>query len=518
MLSTTTIYYIPCCLQPLTSFLSGIECMNEVVSSWKPALCGTPSSACNCTPMSSLHRETHTLTPAQAQTQTPAVDNCAKAVENLATLRNCLQSMESTNSFMTMTINRCIDYTKASKGVKLVPRPETVQLQACMQMPVNLMRNVQSAAVITLCDPAADLCSHVITDKQWLMENLLCLLSNAVKYSHMGAVEVGVKLEKGSSAVGGAHEVADMLRFEVQDTGVGLSAEARATLFNPFKQAQRLAGGTGLGLFSLAKRVEALQGRYGVQERSDGLQGSLFWFSIPYRPDQQSARLLLLDLRSASDCSSHTSPRGECIEKVYEHVLVVDDAPLIVKMTSMLLKRKGHQVEHAVNGAEALDMMLQVYQKRLVGQLPTAGQQSGAAAGASHREGQSPYDVVLLDLQMPVLDGIETLRRLRAVELQYLTQHSMCSGDNDPEALPLIERTDSVVLCDNAPCTLSQQQKLQPHSAQYRPYHQLVIALSANSDDETTQAALLAGADAFMAKPFTYENFTKVLQQLAVIS
>lgn len=60
-------------------------------------------------------------------------------------------------------------------------------------------------------------------------------------------------------------------------------------LFSPFKQTQRLAGGTGLGLYSLAKRLEALNGRYGVAKRRDGRQGSLFWFSIPYRPDNSPA-------------------------------------------------------------------------------------------------------------------------------------------------------------------------------------------------------------------------------------
>eukprot|EP01031_Cornospumella_fuschlensis_P025063 gene25063-30272_t len=81
----------------------------------------------------------------------------------------------------------------------------------------------------------------------------------------------------------------DLLRFEVSDHGIGLSDEAMLTLFNPFKQAQRLAGGTGLGLYSLARRIEALRGDYGVYGRPDEQQGSVFWFAIPYRPDRVSA-------------------------------------------------------------------------------------------------------------------------------------------------------------------------------------------------------------------------------------
>jgi hypothetical protein len=75
------------------------------------------------------------------------------------------------------------------------------------------------------------------------------------------------------------------IRVSIEDTGIGLSVESRKVLFQPFKQVQRMAGGTGLGLFSLSKRMESLGGSRGVAPRRDGLQGSNFWFSFPYRPD-----------------------------------------------------------------------------------------------------------------------------------------------------------------------------------------------------------------------------------------
>ncbi len=166
----------------------------------------------------------------------------------------CLQNMKGANSFMTMTINRCLDYTKASKGFKLVPTYETVLLEAKLNITTQMIRNAHPSVDITIRKIDDGICSHLITDRQWLLENLLCLLSNAAKYSHKGHVDIAVSLEKDNQ----------FLRVEVQDTGIGLSDEAMQSLFNPFKQAQRLAGGTGLGLFSLAKRVEALQGTYGV--------------------------------------------------------------------------------------------------------------------------------------------------------------------------------------------------------------------------------------------------------------
>ena len=406
-------------------------------------------------------------------------------------LLNCLQNMSSTNSFMTMTINRCLDYTKASKGFKLVPTFETVSLQQSLDMPVKLLQGAQHAVTIHLNEISESICSHIITDKQWLIENLLCLLSNASKYSSKGIVDISVthvtqvntanphdhnSKPTGSSAY---------LRFEVQDTGVGLSDEAMQTLFNPFKQAQRLAGGTGLGLFSLAKRVEALHGQYGVSRRPDGEQGSLFWFTIPYRPDETSAQLpcassacpSALTPTKSSDFSHDSGANGIMLSPksafdlsngAYK-ILVVDDAPLIVKMTTMLLQRKGHTVQHAVNGSDALEKLCVSIG---LGGTPTINDNVRG-------EDRVPlFDVVLMDLQMPVLDGIEAIRRLRAAEDKKY-------GLSDT--------------------LLSYAEHIEPAPGGAR---QFVVALSANSDEDTRQEALAAGADAFMAKPFTYDAFS----------
>jgi len=441
--------------QPLTALISSIEYMSDVMTIWGNVF---------------------------ANNKDRMVPEARKVVENnFILISGCLNSMRGTNSFMTMTINRCLDYTKASKGFKLVPKFETVSLQAALEMPVQLMRDVQDTIEISVVPLSAEVCQHVITDKQWLIENLLCLLSNAVKYSHKGCVQVSIRLEEESSAADieteyGATEKKDsqsMLRVEVQDTGIGLSDEAQKSLFNPFKQAQRLAGGTGLGLFSLAKRVEALDGQYGVNGRPDNEPGSLFWFTIPFRPDHSFSR-------SDSICSPTESPQvcGKKIEDPHppptpralpvDHlsVLVVDDAPMIVKMTTMLLQRKGHTVQHAVNGADALEKLL----VRMEGSTDGTSPRSAAT-----REMPAPpqFDVVLMDLQMPVLDGIEAIRRLRAAEARRDKKYGSSSSSSE---IPSNEK-------------------------------QFVIALSANSDMETQQEALAAGADLFISKPFTYEGF-----------
>ncbi len=428
------------------------------------------------------------------------------------------------------------------------------------------------------------------------------------------------------------------LKIEVQDTGIGLSEEAMRSLFTPFKQAQRLAGGTGLGLYSLAKRIEALCGHYGVSNRKDNKQGSLFWFAIPYRPDivfaqsmlkqnkmransmrgvnhaAHAARIAainanvnspnagneLIDLEAAppigsllglgsnsrsnnsllasepsggassgrpssalSTSSKHNDHPRPVIEKL--SILLVDDSLSILKMTTMMLKRSGHKVEQADNGAEGLDMILRGYEKMNA---------QGVVRGAR----QCPYDVVLMDLQMPVMDGFEAIRRLRAAEKQlkpvieydvnigrsndtesiYHTASEETAGmvkdfahvlanpsrtmiHNDPNDQEGNNEVDSRKTADSSrsgnngarigsmllqgnnnkhaahmlapgisPTPISTPTTTNTKSARMR--RQFVIGVSANSDHGTMMEAMKAGFDAFIGKPFSIDAFYEVLQ------
>lgn len=491
--------------------------------------------------------------------------------EAISSAKHCIENIKNTNSFMLMTINRFLDYTKTSKGMKLLPKNETIDLAESLSMPLKCMKDIQSRIPIYVNPIPEDICSHIITDNQWLQENVLCLLSNAIKYSHDGEVAVSVlkisgkdhqaleenaraflkygkevalsyfnhELSNSGSVNGGivgnksdsslkgsfflspsmdealSDDEREYLRIEVKDHGIGLSEEAMNSLFSPFKQAQRLAGGTGLGLYSLAKRIEALNGLCGVHKRPDGLQGSVFWFQIPYRPDVRAARLKTLDLGRATERSSlgsvdilakfnfnvksmtprpatHTaefndhnsiqsremrascsSPKHSIVQLVAQSceegtirgfrshsiskpgcctiqgssldVLIVDDAPSILKMTSMILSRQKHVVSTATNGAEAVKCVTE----RANSCLPL-------------------FDVVLMDLQMPVMDGLEATKRIREWE------------------------------------------KIQSEPRQ----RLIIIGVSANSDSDTAMAAYAAGVDAFITKPFSLDTFLTTYDSL----
>jgi CheY-like chemotaxis protein len=270
------------------------------------------------------------------------------------------------------------------------------------------------------------------------------------------------------------------LRVEVEDTGIGLSDEMMNNLFTPFKQAQRLAGGTGLGLFSLSRRVDAIGGRYGVINRRDGQQGSVFWFEIPYKPDLEYANNLMdLSPRALASLavksprhSAVNSPVGsfrfssKCAVRKFVNpsttalnILLVEDTLSIQKMTKMLLKKQGHIVTVAENGVEALELIMVRYEEA----------QSGVLV-------PQMFDVVLMDFQMPVMDGLEATRRIRALE-------TLLNADNSAG----------------------------------QPFHQLIIGLSANSDDETVQLARSEGMDDFMEKPFKAAVFNEIYERISQV-
>ncbi|WP_404326943.1 ATP-binding protein [Aerophototrophica crusticola] len=213
------------------------------------------------------------------------------------------------------------------------------------------------------------------------------LVGNAVKFTEAGGIRLGLELvrtePKQASAEPApapepgaieAHEQA--LRLSVRDTGIGIPAPALAGLFEPFTQADasttRRFGGTGLGLAICKRLVEAMGGEIGVESKAG--RGSTFWFS------------LRLPVAPGAEARSAAAPAMAPARAAPVRVLVAEDNQVNRLLVLAMLQRKGFVVEAVTDGREAVE--------------------------AARRDA---FDVVLMDMQMPVLDGDGAAAAIRAL-------------------------------------------------------------------------------------------------------
>ena len=164
-------------------------------------------------------------------------------------------------------INRGQDYCKSSNNIALVPANGTFELTKLLSQASRCLRSIMPVGRKLIIHPLpADLCTMIISDSHWLLENVLCLVSNAIKYSDSGDVDLRIHISNdiqaavvdatdtvmlrhsSKSTVSSQNRVVEsdrMLVVTIEDHGVGVSEAMRETLFQPFRQAQRMAGGTG---------------------------------------------------------------------------------------------------------------------------------------------------------------------------------------------------------------------------------------------------------------------------------
>ena len=270
-------------------------------------------------------------------------------------------------------INDVLDFSKIEAG-QLHIDPQPFQLEPLLRhLEQMLGASARTKGIALHFTPAPDPGLTLVGDSQRLEQVLVNLIGNAIKFTERGAVWVSVT----SSRLSGP---AVRLRFAVKDSGIGIEPAKLQMLFQPFTQADgsitRRFGGTGLGLSICKRLVELMGGQLGV-ESAPGV-GSTFWFELPLAWTSEAP---VAAATVAAPSSSPAAPRLAGL-----HCLVVDDSAMNREVIERALTREGARVTLAADGEQALQHL---------------------------RTRPAAFDAVLMDVQMPVMDGLTATRAIR---------------------------------------------------------------------------------------------------------
>jgi PAS domain S-box-containing protein len=312
--------------------------------------------------------------------------------------REYLQTIQSSGEHLLTLINDILDLSKIESGKMDLELARYQPMEIISQALSIFQLKAQEKGLKLSFQAETWLPETILTDTVRLRQIIINLVGNAIKFTERGGVLVVARMTDGARP---------MLAFDIVDTGIGISEQAITKIFDPFSQEDtsitRRFGGTGLGL-SICRFLAELMGG-GVTASSVQGKGSVFTITIDPGPLEGIARIEPHVLAKRTKASAENQLVEIRLPKC--HILVVDDGAANRQLVTVYLERAGAQVSCATNGQEAL------------------------ARVTSNR-----YDLVLMDVHMPVMDGMEATRRMRAQGLQ----------------IPIIALTGNVMKDDEDSC------------------------------------------------------------------
>lgn len=279
-----------------------------------------------------------------------------------------VEGLRSSSTGLLALLNDVLDLAKIDAG-KIEIQPQAFSLKNCLDELVLPQKSLITAKGLDFylhIDPAIP--PHLLGDQLRIKQVLLNLLNNAIKFTVVGKIELNAQLLSHNQA-------AVLVEFALRDTGIGISPAAQQEIFKPFVQADgsttRRFGGTGLGLSICQRLVELMGGSLSVESAND--RGSCFRVVLPFSPADDG---ISWDDRPPEEPLTWSGPKPR--------ILYAEDDPLSSRVVKTLLNKLGLAVMCVRNGQECLIALR-----------------------------ASTYDLVLMDIQMPVMNGSDALRVLR---------------------------------------------------------------------------------------------------------
>jgi signal transduction histidine kinase/CheY-like chemotaxis protein len=315
--------------------------------------------------------------------------------------REYAETIRTSGEALLVIMNDILDFSKIEAG-RLTIEPVSFDLPEAMQNVVDLLGpGAESRGLRLMATLASDVPRYVIGDPGRIRQVLLNLTGNAVKFTHEGQITIELTCRQHDARRA-------LIEVAVRDTGIGISLVEQTRLFQQFTQADasttRKYGGTGLGLVISKRLVELMGGEIGV--RSMPGQGSTFWFAVPLPIDSElhpagPPQATISTVRAAAlDRSAQVGGR----------VLLAEDNIVNQRVAVRILEKLGYCIDIAANGREAIEAFRRI-----------------------------PYDLILMDCQMPELDGFAATEAIRR-------------GEAPGEHVPIIAMTAGAMQGDRERC------------------------------------------------------------------